>query len=324
MTVNNIQNINSKTGAIVIPILMLLAVLLICFVYSMKQLIVSLITNKKISMPFIYALCLSLLITYLIPQYKNMIFSSYYDSYLEQFQNEEEIINLINENKTGKLYSTDVPEYYSRYFKGFSSGLLQGEELAKEKDITVITDVSNDAEGFILNGFKWMQISDNHAIYTNDEQIISILEENGYQLDSYYSKENSMDVSYWAWMNNMSADEYGQLNVVSGVNNLEVGPYIYLRNTSYSFTLNLYGLGSISGNPISSDQPIANIYVRYVDSDAVLFENQIYPEFDENGNYSYEFSLTSWRLSNVYMSVEPINDSSFWIRSVTYKKCFIE
>lgn len=320
VTVNNIQNINSKTGAIVIPILMLFAGLFICFIYSLKQLIVSLITNKKISMPFIYALCLALIVVCLVPQYKNMIFSSHYDSYLEIFQNEEEVINLINDNKKGKIYSTDVPEYYARYFKGFSSSLLQGEELAKEKDITVITDLSNDAEGFTYNGFKWMQISDNHAIYTNDEQVINTLVENGYELNDYYAKENTVDVIELGRLNGIIPNDDGHLIIESNHTSITASQYMYVHAGNYSFILNLSGLYSVSGQDIPSDQPIANITFKYSDTDAIAYEGQIYPQFDENGNYDCEIQLNSWRVGNVYMTLEPVNDAAFWLNGMSYKK----
>lgn len=320
VTVNNIQNINSKTGAIVIPILMLFAGLLICFIYSLKQLIVSLITNKKISMPFIYALCLALIVVCLVPQYKNMIFSSHYDSYLEIFQNEEEVINLINDNKKGKIYSTDVPEYYARYFKGFSSSLLQGEELAKEKDITVITDLSNDAEGFTYNGFKWMQISDDHAIYTNDEQVINTLVENGYELNDYYAKENTVDVIELGRLNGIIPNDDGHLIIESNHTSITASQYMYVHAGNYSFILNLSGLYSVLGQDIPSDQPIANITFKYSDTDAIAYEGQIYPQFDENGNYDCETQLNSWRVGNVYMTLEPVNDAAFWLNGMSYKK----
>ncbi len=320
VTINNIQNANSRTMYILFPVLMLFASLLFGVIYACKKVIVFIISGKKVKMIYSVILVVAVLICFIIPQYKNSIFSSAYDSYLEIFQNEEDIVKLIQKNKEGKLYSTDVPEYYERYFKGFSSGLLQGEELARQKNITVITSLDLDSEVFISNGFEWMQISDSHAIYTNDNKVIKALEKKNYQLETYYAKEHQMDIAYWGYLNGIPTDEFGQLNVRGGENGLYVGPYCYLHNRTYDFTLNLFGLGSVSGNPLDYSQPIANFSVKYTDTDDVLYNAQIYPSFDENGNYSYEFQVGSWRTANVYLTLEPINDCSIWISSVTYKK----
>lgn len=320
VTVNSIQNVNSRTMTLLLPILMLAAGLLIGIVFVFKNVIVAIVSGKKIHPIYTSILVIAILICFIVPQYKNTIFSGSYDTYLEQFQTEEEVIQLIKKKKTGKLYATDVPEYYNRYFNGFSSGLLQGEELARQKNITVVTSIDMDSEVFMRNGFRWMQISDSHAIYTNDKSVISALENKGYQVETYYAREHQMDINYWGYLNGIPTDEFGQLNVRAGENALTSGPYCYLHNKTYDFKMNLFGLDSVSGNPLNYEQPIANIQVKYTDTDAVLYEAQIYPSFDENGNYTYEFQVSSWRLANVYLSFEPINDCSIWISSVIYKK----
>lgn len=320
VTVNGLKNANSRMMYILLPVLMLFAGLLIGIVYACKNVLVSIISGKKMKPIYLSIVGVCVLICLIVPQYKNTIFSKSYDSYLEIFQTEEDVVKLIKKNKKGKLYSLDAPEYYSRYFKGFSSGLLQGEELARQKNTTVIASIDLDSDVFFLNGFRWTQISDSHAIYTNDEGVISALESKDYQLDYYYTREQQMSTSYWGYMNDIPADEYGQLNVRAGENSLSVGPYCYLHVNNYIFDINLFGLGSVSGNPIDYEQPIANFQVRYVDTDDVLYEAQIYPYFDENGNYTYEFQVGSWRTANVYLSFEPINDCSVWIGVVTYRK----
>ena len=320
VTVNNIENVNSKIGAIVFPLLMLFATLFFFFVYAVKQLLFCVLSNKKINAIYVYVVCFTLFISCIIPQYKNMIYASSYDSYLELFQEEEEIVQLIKDNKSGKLYAADVPEYYNKYFKGFSTNILQGEELAREKNCTVITKLNFDSDVFPYAGFKWMQISDSHAIYTNDESVISTLENNGYQLSTVYSKENKVDVLHMGAVNGIQPNEYGQILIQINHSSISTSQNIYLHAHTYSITVNISDLSSISGQEITADQPIANFQVKYTDTDEVMFEGQIYPQFDENGYYDCEFIVNSWRVANVYLTLEPMNDSCFWLNEIRYKK----
>lgn len=320
VTINHIQYANSRTMEIVLPILMMFSILLFGIIYACKQTIVEILSREKAKPIYLFLLSLAVLITFIIPQYKNQIYANSYDKYLDIFETEKDVIQLIKKNKSGKLYSTDVPEYYKRYFKGFSSGILQGEELATQKNVTVITDLETDSDIFIQNSFRWVQISDYHAIYTNDENVITALENKNYQIQYYYAREHHMSIANWGYMNDISTNEYGWINVKSGENSLLTSPYCYLHVNMYQFKVNLSGLESMTENSIDYTQPIANIQVKYVGGDELLYEGQIYPLFDDSGNYTYEFQFNNWKLSNVYVSFEAINDCSVWITDVIYQK----
>lgn len=319
ISITNLNNANKYQQYVCVFVLAMVAVLFVGFLYALRSTIVSII-NKEYKVKTIIILISCLFLSFVLPQYKDTIFQIDYDEYLEIFQSEEEIISDIKQVKQGNLYSLDAPEYYNRYFKGFSSNLMFGEEIANEKNATVVADIGFDSDGYIYNGFKWMQISDRHAIYTNDSNVIESLEAKGYQLDSIYSKENSLDIVSLGTMNGIISDENGNIIIESNHTAITTSPYIYLHTNTYLFTINMYGLGSITGEPVSSDQPIAVLRMTYADEDGAFSETEIYPAFDENGNYSCEVQVYSWRMSNAYFTIEPLNNSSFWISSISYKK----
>ncbi len=121
-------------------------------------------------------------------------------------------------------------------------------------------------------------------------------------------------------MNGIISNENDQLIIESNHTSISKSPYIYLHANAYAFTFNFSGLGSINGESISQDQPFAKLKFAYVDDDSVISDVDIYPGFDENGNYTYEVPVYSNRMSNVYFTLEPVNNSSFWLNSISYKK----
>lgn len=319
ISITNLTNANRYQQYICIFVLGLVGILLVGLVYSICSTIRSII-KKEYHTKTIIILISCLFLSFILPQYKDTIFQINYDEYLEIFQTEEEIIDDIKQAKTGNLYSLDAPEYYNRYFKGFSGNIMYGEEIANEKNATVVADIDFDSDGYIYNGFKWMQISDRHAIYTNDASVINALESKGYQLDTIYSKENTLDIVGLGTMNGIISNENNQLIIESNHTSISTSPYIYLHAHTYAFTFNMSGLSSVTGEAISPDQPIAKLSFSYADDESVFSEIDIYPSFDENGYYNCEAQIYSYRMSNVYFTLEPVNNSSFWLNSVSYKK----
>ncbi len=319
ISVTNLTNANRYQQYVCIFVLGLVVVLLCGFVYAIYSIILS-INKKEHNTKTIIILVSCLFLSFILPQYKDTIFQINYDEYLEIFQTEEELIDTIKQAKNGNLYSLDAPEYYNRYFKGFSTNIMYGEEIANEKNATVVTDINFDSDGYIHNGFRWMQISDRHAIYTNDSDVINALESRGYQLDMIYSKENMIDIVGLGTMNGIISNDSNQLIIESNHTSISTSPYIYLHAHNYAFTFNMSGLGSVTGESISPDQPFAKLRFAYADEDSVFSDIDIYPAFDENGNYNCEVQIYSYRASNIYFTLEPMNNSSFWLNSITYKK----
>ena len=317
---NDLVNVSGSSAKIFYPILYLIIGMVIILVISIKNLLVCILSFDKEKWNSIHSviIVLCLIFCLVVSQYKNRIFNGKYNEYLNIFAEEEDVINLIKTNKSGMLYSEDAPEYYNRYFGDFSSTISQGTELANTSNITIVTSVDNDSDAFAYFGLKWMEISEKHAIYTNDESVISALTNNGYQLNDYYSKENIVNLATWGARNGIENDENGYIQVKFGENSLDDGDLLSLQNKTYTFRMNIFG---ITGNVVSSEIPIAKLQVKYfTETNDVIFEQELDPTLDENGNFTFEFQVRSWKISNAYLSLEPLNGYSFWISSVTYKK----
>lgn len=317
---NDLVNVSGSSANIFYSILYLIIGMVIILVISIKNILVCILSFDKEKWNSIYSVIvvLCLIFCLVVSQYKNRIFNGKYNEYLNIFAEEEDVINLIKTNKSGILYSEDAPEYYNRYFGDFSSTISQGTELANTSNITIVTSVDNDSDAFAYFGLKWMEISEKHAIYTNDEGVIYALTNNGYQLNDYYSKDNIVNLATWGARNGIENDENGYIQVKFGDNSLDDGDLLSLQNRTYTFRMNIFG---ITGNVVSGEIPIAKLQVKYFnETNDVIFEQELYPTLDENGNFTFEFQVGSWKISNAYLSLEPLNGYSFWISSVTYKK----
>ncbi len=186
----HLQYADNTTMYIVFPVLMMIVILLGCLLYIFKNTIVSFIVDRKVHFNKVTTLILTfgVLFYFIVPQYSDLVIMNEYNSYAEIMKSEKKVLQVVVNHKEGELYSMDVPQLYDNYFKGtFSSSLFQGEELATQKNTTMVTSIGLNSYILFNNGYQWMQISDQHAIYTNDEKVIQALNENGYVLETYYA-----------------------------------------------------------------------------------------------------------------------------------------
>ncbi len=163
----------------------------------------------------------------------------------------------------GKLYSNILPELYSRKYGFFSKSLFDGEELARYDKTTVIMNSDEESIVFLGKGFLYADISEEHAMYSNDEVVIKALEDAGYHFTGYYAKEKTVDYS------------------VHQVEALRSGTYTVHYELSIpkdSETMN-----------VSDDTIVCSIYVnKEWDSDPIKFERLTRARFGKDGTCEAE------------------------------------
>ena len=139
-----------------------------------------------------------------------------------------------------EIYVNELPEVYRARFGNVGRTVLCGEDLARKRCATVLMDAEKNYHLFFYNGFSFAQISDAHAIYTNDPQVVDTLAGAGYTVTNYYSRRIHMDMEAMAKRNKVTYDEGGVL-LKGKKRTMKKGPYVTLYNGAYEavFTLSL-------------------------------------------------------------------------------------
>ena len=111
--------------------------------------------------------------------------------------------------KTGSLYVDPYPALYKQRFPGISNSVLYGKDLARKKRATVLTDIDLDGTNtFISQGFSYAEISEEHAVYTNDAPVVSALQQAGYTVTPYFSHVMQVDLALCAIQSDLTYDEF--------------------------------------------------------------------------------------------------------------------
>ncbi|MBR0092085.1 MAG: hypothetical protein IJP92_10335 [Lachnospiraceae bacterium] len=90
----------------------------------------------------------------------------------------------------GRVIADTLPEVFADRFPGVSRTWKRGEELAFEKDTTVIASRWVDQQRLIGMGYRYLQMSDIFSLYTNDAAVVRALREAGYHIASFYYSES--------------------------------------------------------------------------------------------------------------------------------------
>ncbi len=112
-------------------------------------------------------------------------------------QFDSEAIKLISNNSQGNIYAKKYSSLYVKDYEKICRSVLYGEDLARYKNITVITDVNDELYIFPRTGFSYAPISEYSAIYTNDQSVIDILDSSGYMVTDYFSGTKIQNVDHF-------------------------------------------------------------------------------------------------------------------------------
>lgn len=212
---------------------------------------------------FIYRFCLSILnkerlskVWYIIPAAlcifmvlsiavsRNIILKNE-GLYSDMLAADEKAVNLIKsvEKENGGSFSCCVvPEYYRRRYGISSNSFFSGDELARYDNMTVLMPSGYNSRTFLKMDYKYSEISLDHAVYSNDPKVISVLEQNGYVFTDYFSKKMDVDLNRVASYNNLGLSGENKLELNGNESQIAHGPYIDLFEGTYqiSFDLTFY------------------------------------------------------------------------------------
>ena len=259
-------------------------------------------------------------------------------TYKEIIDGEQGIISLMAGASPGRIFISDVPELYRRVFRrqGLSYiGLpfLNGEDLARSADTTVITPVETDSNCFIGTGFLYARISPYHSVYTNDRDVIEALDSHGIRLTGYCSVEKGAVLQALADLNGLglkktNGDMGDGILIDSPARSVISGPSVDLYPGKYTVQWDLElseanegGAGMGETAPDTPDDIVCRVYVKAYEGEKVIRDAPVYRSQLNNAEKKLISGIFS---SGSYQSVEfPVvaeEGYSLILKSLTWKR----
>lgn len=195
-----------------------------------------------------------------------------------------QIIKEIRENKDIdqekiKICVDDIPELYERKVGDIKNPVLTGASLASQPDVVLLTNIENDL--YILTdwGFLFGELSDQQGIYTKNEEIVKILEEQGVKMWNHYSVKKAVDMQAMAQANGLELSDTKGLLIEGPESSLIHGPWVtvYKGRLQVDYRIKLLDSTTETGE-------VAKIRLSAEAGRDILQEKSINREdFDENG-----------------------------------------
>lgn len=221
----------------------------------------------------------------------------------------------------GRLYAYGLPEIYNKAFGNVSTSLLDGEELARHRDTTIIFDKDIDSACFFNTGHLYTQISDEHALFTNDAKAIKALQDKGYHLTGYFPVRFTIDMAEEAADNDKTLQEDGSILLAGENEKLKKGPRTDLRGGFYTFSSELALPESDAGKKHSAEDMVCIIKIKADKGETDLFEMPVYySQFDNAGKFTSKFRFNMPESQKVDFRILPQGDSSVIVKSMSYQK----
>ena len=250
----------------------------------------------------------------------NKLINAYAPKCSRQIQADQDALRIITESASGKVYINSVPSIYQQTFPEISNSVLQGEELARFYNTSVIIEKSCDSPCFINSGFLFTPISARHALYTNDAAVISALKEKGYHLTGYYNVRKSVNLRSIGRINQLSYTENAGLTLTGKDQALKKGPYVSLYSGPFTteYELHLSEENAVPTDAAKNDA-VATLRVSAYNGDKILKEHVLKRDaFDEKGNATVKIAFSSGNNSGVEFLAFPENNHVFTISSISY------
>ena len=317
--------IEIKSHTIIISIvIMLLVAFSILLVYSSKTIIYNLLCRTRVSIKYICVIACAGLLSICVYIGSGRLISRVDSGYIEYIDKEATVLNIIKdatEQSGGRLYTSEWPVLYYREYGGFSRSFLQGEELARYDNITVIMDSNNDSKCFFGQGFLYMDISGLHCIYTNNDTVVNALQDSGYHCTGYHSKKRYVNNVNAATVNELKLAEDGSVELLGPNESLLYGPSMNLRNGKYTVSYSMYlpetpDVKGLDENSLICTLGISNDWGNNVVSSTPVY----YGQFDENGECTINVKKNIHEMRGADFSVVAEDGVALNVREITCQK----
>ena len=293
------------SGAAALFIVLVMAAIAVFITWTTLRVVRSFISEKKIDRTqwLILARNALILVTgVVVCLYSNV---SLREKLIDRISGTEELVRAISECSEGEVYVDNIPNAYDRKYTGIGKPVFYGDELAYYDNVALVTDAKNDYSAFFNMGFVYTPISDYDAVYSNDQSVITTLEESGYKFTGYCTYENVVNLPYEIWRNHLESTADGEAILYGPEHSLARGPFVETQLGSYvvSFDLYLDKYGYADVYPVveydeaeekddEENQKVCTLKLQGQYGEKFLNSKDVYEgDFDENGHLVYTMNF---------------------------------
>lgn len=217
-----------------------------------------------------------------------------------------------------KVFVDDIPEIYKRQIGGISNRVMTADSAADDVEEDIVLIAKNDRDIFRLTdeGCWFGELSDREGIYTDSEEAVKILEENGISMSDHYSVRKEVDLADLAGRNGLAMSENGGLLVEGQDKSLIYGSYdvIYHGRLRVEYKLKLLDSSITDGE-------LAKVRLSFDWGRNVVKEQGLTrADFDENGYCTavIEEDVNTWEGGEYLLFAN--GDTRIEIESISYGK----
>lgn len=168
----------------------------------------------------------------------------------ELVQSEQKAIDIITETGTSELYVEDMPSLYEEDREGMLISLFNGEDLGRFENTSIITDKYLDSPILFNAEFLYAEISEEHALYTNDHDTIEAMSKEGYQFTDYFPLLMTVDMQGMADRNGLNLENDGSIVLHGSEEELVKGPRADLRGGHYTVSFDIEPISRDGSEPL--------------------------------------------------------------------------
>lgn len=225
----------------------------------------------------------------------------------------EALERLLN-SASGKVVSNEEPELMCRNYPGISRSVWYGQDLARQKNLSVIVNLKEDGIVFSRQGFQFTQISPDEAIYSNDPSAVEGLTKAGYEWTAYDAAVRDVDLTAFAEFNELETTDQGSIVLKNG-QKLRHGPYLDFYTGTYRITFDLK-----SDTGIKPDEALGSVYVATLEGKS-LAEKAIGAEsLNDDGECSVDLVFDTADIRYLQFPVFPATGQSIEVTGIHYQR----
>ena len=307
-----------KNSVIVFLCLLLMIVVCALFVWALTKIWQDIWGHLKIERPMILLVLMSTMILGGILVKCNRMISDAAVDYADMIEADRSAMELITASADGKIYVDKLGEVYYREFGKISTSVFNGDELARYQGITIVMDRNYDSNCLINSVFLFSEISEYHAVYTNDQSVIRALSEAGYHLTGYYSIRKAVDFNLEAKINNLERNDKGGLCLSGTDHSLIFGPYLDLHAGKYTAS---YQLEMDKDQAYDENDILCTLRVSAYSGQQILIEKDVYAgDFDSDGQLSMNIPFSIGNYRGIEFLAFAKDDKQISINEITYQR----
>ena len=232
---------------------------------------------------------------------------------------EDKTCLLLSNIANGKVYADERPELMYRRFPGFRRSLWYGNDMARLKNVSVVVNLHEDRISFERQEFQFTQISPEHAVYSNDADVIEAMSNAGYTWTEFDTAVRDVDLRDLAGFNDIELNNRGGISLENG-RKLRHGPYLDFYAGAYQICFDLK-IDKISKDPSSeAGENNCMVFVSTHDGKILAQDTLEAQSFERDGTATAELSFETDGIRYVQFPIFPADGQTLEVTRIYYRR----